>query len=81
LSDWSGTDVWNYLRYFEVPRNPLHDQGYASIGCAPCTRPVAAGEDPRAGRWWWEAERGAGARECGIHFSPEGKIIRVKATA
>ena len=81
LSEWSEADVWSYIRHFEVPCNPLHDQGYASIGCAPCTRPVAAGEDPRAGRWWWEAERGAGARECGIHFSPEGKIIRIKAAA
>ncbi len=64
LADWSESDVSTYLRRFEVPCNPLHAQGYPSIGCAPCTRPVAAGEDPRAGRWWWEI---AGKKECGLH--------------
>jgi phosphoadenosine phosphosulfate reductase len=64
LADWSGDDVWSYIRGFDVPFNPLHGRGYPSIGCAPCTRPVAAGEDPRAGRWWWEqSER----KECGLH--------------
>lgn len=81
LADWSEHEVWAYIRRYEVPYNPLYDQGYRSIGCAPCTRPVAAGEDPRAGRWWWETERGTGAGECGIHFSPDGKIITAKATA
>ena len=81
LADWSEHEVWAYIRRYEVPYNPLYDQSYRSIGCAPCTRPVAAGEDPRAGRWWWETERGTGAGECGIHFSPDGKIITVKATA
>ena len=64
LADWSEADVWSYIRNFDVPTNPLHEQGYASIGCAPCTRPVAAGEDPRAGRWWWEQ---AEKKECGLH--------------
>jgi phosphoadenosine phosphosulfate reductase len=81
LADWSDADVWSYIRNFEVPTNPLHELGYSSIGCAPCTRPVAAGEDPRAGRWWWESERGAAASECGIHFSPDGRIVRTKAIA
>ncbi len=81
LADWSEQDIWSYVRFFEVPYNRLHDQGYRSIGCAPCTRPVAAGEDPRAGRWWWESPGGAGARECGIHFSPEGRLLRDGARA
>jgi phosphoadenosine phosphosulfate reductase len=76
LADWSEAEVWEQIGRYEVPYNPLYDQGYRSIGCAPCTRPVVTGEDARAGRWWWESE---GARECGIHFSPDGKIVREKA--
>ena len=76
LADWSEAEVWEHIGHYEVPYNPLYDQGYRSIGCAPCTRPVVAGEDARAGRWWWEA---AGASECGIHFSPDGKIVREEA--
>jgi phosphoadenosine phosphosulfate reductase len=64
LADWSEAEVWEYIRRQEVPYNPLYDQGYRSIGCAPCTRPVVAGEDPRAGRWWWEQ---AEKKECGLH--------------
>ena len=64
LADWSEADVWEYIRRYEVPYNPLYDQGYRSIGCAPCTRPVVAGEDARAGRWWWEP---AEKKECGLH--------------
>ena len=75
LADWSEDEVWAHLRRHEVPYNPLYDQGYRSIGCAPCTRPVVAGEDARAGRWWWEKDA---ASECGIHFSPDGKVIREK---
>ena len=78
LADWSEEEVWAHIRRYEVPYNSLYDQGYRSIGCAPCTRPVVAGEDARAGRWWWETERGPGASECGIHFSPDGIIIREK---
>jgi phosphoadenosine phosphosulfate reductase len=82
LADWSEEEVWSYIRRYEVPYNPLYDQGYRSIGCAPCTRPVVAGEDARAGRWWWETQDESGkTRECGIHFSPEGKLVREKAPA
>jgi len=64
LAEWSTDDVWAYIRARGVPYNALHDRGYPSIGCAPCTRAVAAGEDIRAGRWWWEA---AEHKECGLH--------------
>jgi phosphoadenosine phosphosulfate reductase len=64
LTDWSNGDVWQYIRAFDVPYNTLHDQGYASIGCAPCTRAITAGEDIRAGRWWWEDPEN---KECGLH--------------
>ena len=77
LADWSEVDVWAYIRARDVPYNRLHDQGYRSIGCAPCTRPTVAGEDVRAGRWWWEE---AGARECGLHVSPDGRLVRTKET-
>lgn len=69
IVDWSRDDVWNYIKQNKVPYNALHDQGYPSIGCAPCTRPVKPGEDERAGRWWWELPE---HKECGLH---------VKATA
>jgi phosphoadenosine phosphosulfate reductase len=64
LADWTWGDVWHYISLNEVPYNPLHDQFYPSIGCAPCTRAIALGEDFRAGRWWWEDEN---AKECGLH--------------
>ena len=64
LASWSETEVWEYIRGHNVPYNQLYDQGYRSIGCAPCTRPVVAGEDARAGRWWWEI---AEHKECGLH--------------
>lgn len=64
LTDWSNGDVWAYINAFEVPYNKLHDQGVASIGCAPCTRAITAGEDIRAGRWWWENPE---SKECGLH--------------
>ena len=54
LTTWSNSDVWTYIKAFDVPYNVLHDKGYASIGCAPCTRAITVGEDIRAGRWWWE---------------------------
>ena len=66
LADWSEQDVWTYLRAREVPVNALHARGYPSVGCAPCTRAIAAGEDIRAGRWWWESIQG---KECGLHVT------------
>ncbi len=67
LAAWSDTEVWGYIRAHDVPYNALHDRGYPSIGCAPCTRAVGDGEDLRAGRWWWEAPE---QRECGLHGRP-----------
>jgi phosphoadenosine phosphosulfate reductase len=64
LADWSWADVWHYIASNEVPHNPLHDQFMPSIGCAPCTRAIAVGQDFRAGRWWWEDDN---AKECGLH--------------
>jgi thioredoxin-dependent adenylylsulfate APS reductase len=67
LADWTEKQVWDYIRANDVPYNELYDKGYTSIGCAPCTRAIQPGEDPRAGRWWWE--KGV-PKECGIHMSP-----------
>lgn len=64
LADWTGRQIWDYIRQHRLPYNKLHDRGYPSIGCAPCTRAVQAVEDSRAGRWWWENPE---TRECGLH--------------
>lgn len=64
LADWLQADVWQAIRVFDIPYNPLHDQGYPSIGCDPCTRAIRPGEDERAGRWWWES---SDSKECGLH--------------
>ncbi|VFR28915.1 Phosphoadenylyl-sulfate reductase [thioredoxin] / Adenylyl-sulfate reductase [thioredoxin] [plant metagenome] len=64
LTDWTEDEVWTVIRALGIPYNPLHDQGYPSIGCDPCTRAVRPGEDARAGRWWWES---ADSKECGLH--------------
>ncbi len=64
LADWALADVWHYIQTHDVPYNALHDQFFPSIGCEPCTRAIALGEDFRAGRWWWEQD---GAKECGLH--------------
>lgn len=64
LAEWSEADVWAVLRGLNVPYNPLHDRGYPSIGCEPCTRAIKPGEDVRAGRWWWES---SDSKECGLH--------------
>lgn len=69
LVEWSEAQVWEYLREHRVPYNRLYDQGYRSIGCAPCTRPILPHEDIRAGRWWWE---GADKKECGLHVVKMG---------
>jgi phosphoadenosine phosphosulfate reductase len=64
LADWTLDEVWKYIRDNNVPYNALHDRGYPSIGCAPCTRAIQPGEDQRAGRWWWEHPE---TKECGLH--------------
>lgn len=67
LADWTTSQVWDYIHSHQVPYNRLHDQGFPSIGCAPCTRAVQPGEDIRAGRWWWELPE---HKECGLHINP-----------
>jgi phosphoadenosine phosphosulfate reductase len=64
LFDWTRKEVWAYIHEHDLPYNALHDVGYASIGCAPCTRAITVGEDERAGRWWWENPE---HKECGLH--------------
>jgi thioredoxin-dependent adenylylsulfate APS reductase len=68
LVDWSADDVWRYVREHNVPVNRPHAEGFPSVGCAPCTRAVKPGEDPRAGRWWWENPE---TKECGLHVDEE----------
>jgi sulfate adenylyltransferase len=76
LADWSERQVWDYIRENQVPYNKLHDQGYPSIGCAPCTRSIKPGEDIRAGRWWWETPE---SKECGLHMiSGAGEAVTVE---
>jgi phosphoadenosine phosphosulfate reductase len=65
LANWSKQDVWKFITDYQVPYNPLHDRGYPSIGCWPCTRAVSGGEDDRAGRW-----SGTTKQECGLHLKP-----------
>ena len=65
LLNWSYDEVMDYIKANFVPYNPLHDKGFVSIGCAPCTRAIEPGEDPRAGRWWWETSQ----KECGLHIN------------
>ena len=69
LADWTLDDVWAYIRQHDIPYNKLHDAGYPSIGCAPCTRAIEPGEDQRAGRWWWEMPE---HKECGLHNRNNG---------
>jgi len=64
LANWTSADTWMYIRTYEVPYNPLHERGFVSIGCEPCTRPVLPSQHEREGRWWWED---AGKKECGLH--------------
>jgi phosphoadenosine phosphosulfate reductase len=78
LADWSWNDVWHYLASNDVPYNPLHDEFMPSIGCAPCTRAIAVGEDFRAGRWWWEDEK---AKECGLHVHEQPAVSMIGAQA
>lgn len=73
LADWSAGDVLAYTAEKHLPEHPLYGAGYTSIGCDPCSRAVAAGEDERAGRWWWEQDA---QKECGLHFTPDGRAER-----
>ncbi|MBI2689002.1 MAG: phosphoadenylyl-sulfate reductase [Acidobacteria bacterium] len=73
LAYWTAADVEEYTRKHNVPVHPLYAKGYTSIGCWPCTRAVTSEEGERAGRWWWEV---AGDKECGLHLTPEGKMVR-----
>ncbi len=70
LLNWEEAEVWDYIKKYNVPHNALHDKGFASIGCQPCTRAIQPGEDVRAGRWWWENPK---LRECGLHVKPSMK--------
>ncbi|CAK7039423.1 phosphoadenylyl-sulfate reductase [Kerstersia gyiorum] len=78
LAAWTLDDVWESIRERRIPYNPLHDQGYPSIGCEPCTRAVRPGEDVRAGRWWWES---SDSKECGLHAGnrPAGSVSFVSS--
>jgi phosphoadenosine phosphosulfate reductase len=75
LADWTEKEVWEYIRNRGIPYNALHDRHYPSIGCAPCTRAIAVGEDVRAGRWWWEDEAG---KECGLHVKNINAVTPIK---
>lgn len=81
LADWTNGDVWHFIAIHDIPYNPLHDEFFPSIGCAPCTRAVTLGEDFRSGRWWWEQES---AKECGLHAAEEPpafeSLSRIKIT-
>ncbi|ADP15082.1 5' adenylylsulfate APS reductase [Achromobacter xylosoxidans A8] len=76
LAEWSEDEVWSAIRALGIPYNPLHDQGYPSIGCEPCTRAIRSGEDLRAGRWWWES---SDSKECGLHAG--NRVISIAARA
>lgn len=78
VANWTLGDIWHYISVNAIPYNPLHDQFFPSIGCAPCTRAVTLGEDFRSGRWWWESES---AKECGLHVAaaePLSSIIPIR---
>ena len=70
IADWTHEQVLAYVRKHNVPINRLHAEGYPSVGCDPCSRAIAPGDDPRAGRWWWESPE---TRECGIHVDEQEK--------
>jgi phosphoadenosine phosphosulfate reductase len=76
LATWSEDDVWSFIKEQNIPYNALHDKGFPSIGCAPCTRAVEPGEDVRSGRWWWESPE---SKECGLHVV-DGKLVRKQKT-
>lgn len=73
LANWTSTQVWDYIEAYQVPYNELHEKGYTSIGCEPCTRPVLPNQHERSGRWWWES---GNKKECGLHavnIKPSGR--------
>jgi phosphoadenosine phosphosulfate reductase len=72
VANWTSKQVWSYIRQHDVPYNPLHDRGFISIGCEPCTRPTNPGQHEREGRWWWEDET---KKECGLHAGNLAKAI------
>ena len=74
LAAWSKDQVWSYIHEHDVPYHSLYDRGYTSIGCAPCTRATSAGEDERAGRWWWENDE---VKECGLHWTPDNRPMPI----
>ena len=74
LAAWSKDQVWSYIHEHDVPYHSLYDRGYTSIGCAPCTRATSAGEDERAGRWWWENDE---VKECGLHWTPDNRPLPI----
>ena len=76
LANWTWGDVWHFIALNQVDYNPLHDQFFPSIGCAPCTRAISLGEDFRAGRWWWEDEA---AKECGLHVNTSSSLEKAPA--
>ena len=76
LTDWTWGDVWHFIAVNKIDYNPLHDQFYPSIGCAPCTRAISLGEDFRSGRWWWEDEA---AKECGLHVTQSSSLEKAPA--
>ncbi len=73
LLDWTEKDLWDYIKKYDVPYNALHEQGFPSIGCEPCTRAIKEGEDIRAGRWWWETPE---QKECGLHNRNNGQVAQ-----
>ena len=79
IADWTWEQVWEYIKANDVPYKILHDQGYPSIGCAPCTRAIEPGEDLRAGRWWWEGD--PTLKECGLHEIQSAGKARLKEGA
>jgi phosphoadenosine phosphosulfate reductase len=76
LANWTWGDVWHFIALNKIDYNPLHDQFFPSIGCAPCTRAISLGEDFRAGRWWWEDEA---AKECGLHVAASSTLEKASA--
>jgi phosphoadenosine phosphosulfate reductase len=78
LFDWTREQTFEFVRAHQVPYNKLHDRGFVSIGCAPCTRALQPGEPERAGRWWWEQEE---KKECGLHVGADGRITRAASQA